>query len=85
MIKVEFIMPDDTRVHVASFKEDDMYLACLDSLEAQAHKENATLDETIIKDTIPALKWDGVDKIIHQGYWYGKYTDLKYTPHGNSY
>ena len=40
-------MPDGGRVHVASFKEDDMYLACLDSLEAQADKENATLDETI--------------------------------------
>mgnify|MGYP003626399845 FL=1 len=78
-------MPDGGRVHVASFKEDDMYLACLDSLEAQADKENATLDETIIEDTAPALRWEGVHKILHQGYWYAKYTDLQHKPHGNSY
>lgn len=82
MIKIDFVMPDKTRVHVASFKEDDMYLACLDYIEAEAKKVGATLDETIqVKECTKAvhtLKWGGVEKIIHKGYWYGKYTDLQY-------
>ena len=77
MIKIEFLSQDGYRVHVAEFIDEDIYIASIDLLEAEAKKVNATLIETI-EGSNPRLKWNGVDKIIHQGYWYGKYTDLQH-------
>lgn len=77
MIKIEFLFQDGNRVHVANFLDEDIYILSIDLLEAEAKKVNATLIETV-EGLKPRLKWEGVDKIIHQGYWYAKYTDLQH-------
>jgi len=77
LIKVEFLTQDGNKTHIANFIDEDMYIECIEILESQAKKNNAILIETI-EGLKPRLKWEGVDKIIHQGYWYAKYTDLQH-------
>lgn len=87
MIEIYFLMPDGARNLIATFVNDEMYMICHRSLEAQAHEMNATLDETFI--TPPTVdsylpKWDGVHKILHQGYVYARYADLTPIKHGDT-
>lgn len=76
MIKVEFISPHGARTHIASFRDEDAYILCLEILEEIASQTNSTVEETFLDDASFAPSWDGVHKILHQGYVYAKYADL---------
>tara|TARA_R110000851_G_scaffold168524_1_gene314377 strand:+ start:1823 stop:2068 length:246 start_codon:yes stop_codon:yes gene_type:complete len=76
MIKVEFVSNTDERVHVASFKDEDVYVSCLEVLEAIALKSKSKIEETLLDDKEPIPSWEGTQKILHEGYWYTRYTDL---------
>jgi len=77
MIKIHFISEDNEKVHVASFKDEDAYISCLPILEERASKTNSTIEETLYIEKSPTPSWEGVKKILHKGYWYGRYADLK--------
>ena len=77
MIKIHFISEDDERSYIASFKDEDAYISCLDVFEELASKTNSKIEETIYTEKNPTPSWEGVDKILHKGYWYGRYADLK--------
>jgi len=76
MITVEFVSPNGERVHVASFVDEDVYISCLETLEARASQAGAIVEESFLDERPTLPSWDGVSKILHQGYWYVKYTDL---------
>tara|TARA_R110002020_G_scaffold104053_1_gene243668 strand:- start:66 stop:335 length:270 start_codon:yes stop_codon:yes gene_type:complete len=78
MIAIHFISKENKKRHVASFIDEDLYISCLDSIEAQASKTNSKIEETLYIEKTPTPSWEGVEKILHKGYWYGKYADLKY-------
>jgi len=78
MIKIDFISKNKERLHVASFSDEDLYIKCLDVIEEHASRTNSTIEETIYTEKPPTPSWDGVKKILHNGYWYGRYADLKF-------
>tara|TARA_R110000764_G_scaffold69437_1_gene143730 strand:+ start:98 stop:346 length:249 start_codon:yes stop_codon:yes gene_type:complete len=77
MIAINFISEENKKRHVASFIDEDLYISCLDSIEEQASKTNSKIEEIVYTEKTPTPSWEGVDKILHKGYWYGKYADLK--------
>lgn len=77
MIAIHFISEENKKRHVASFIDEDAYISCLDIFEELASKTNSKIEETIYAEKNPTPSWEGVDKILHKGYWYGRYADLK--------
>jgi hypothetical protein len=77
MIAIHFISEENKKRHVASFIDEDLYISCLDSIEGQASKTNSKIEEIVYTEKTPTPSWEGVKKILHKGYWYGRYADLK--------
>jgi hypothetical protein len=77
MIKIHFISEDNERSYIASFKDEDAYISCLDVFEELASKTNSKIEEIVYTEKTPTPSWEGVKKILHKGYWYGRYADLK--------
>jgi|TARA_R110000803_G_scaffold57972_7_gene116165 hypothetical protein len=77
MIKVEFVSPNGERTHVASFMDEDVYVSSLEALEARASQVNAVVEDSFLDERPILPSWAGVSKILHQGYWYVKYSDLR--------
>lgn len=76
-IKVEFVSSSGERLHVASFVDEDVYISCLEVLEARAAQADSIVEESFLDERPTLPSWDGVSKILHQGYWYARYTDLR--------
>tara|TARA_R110000782_G_scaffold96183_2_gene180636 strand:- start:4701 stop:4955 length:255 start_codon:yes stop_codon:yes gene_type:complete len=61
---------------VATFNDEDTYIKCLPSLEAEAKKQGMIVTESLVEEE--ATPWfHKADKILSGGYWYAKITDLK--------
>jgi|TARA_B110000967_G_C18741540_1_gene487991 hypothetical protein len=61
---------------VATFNDEDTYIKCLPSLEAEAKKLRMIVTESLVEEE--ATPWfHKADKILSGGYWYAKITDLK--------
>ena len=71
MIAIHFISEENKKRHVASFIDEDAYISCLDVFEELASKTNSKIEEIVYTEKTPT------DKILHKGYWYGRYADLK--------
>ncbi len=61
---------------VATFNDEDTYIKCLPSLEAEAKKQGMIVTESLVEEE--ATNWfHEADKILSGGYWYAKITDIE--------
>lgn len=61
---------------VATFNDEDTYIKCLPSLEADAKNLGMTVTESLVEEEVTPW-FHKVEKILSGGYWYAKITDLK--------
>jgi|TARA_R110000787_G_scaffold277861_1_gene387392 hypothetical protein len=59
---------------VATFNDEDTYIKCLPSLEAEAERLGMTLIESLEDEKAWFHK---AEKILSGGYWYAKIADIK--------